>query len=99
MSTNSNNSIDVPTVNSKKYLGATGVRYVQMGQASHVQENNEWNLEETVRQAEHKFSTILKTIAMDITNVDKLLKTLETQTINQIREEYKNYTKNLSTRF
>ena len=31
--------------NFRKYLGATGVRYIRMCQASHVQENKEWNLE------------------------------------------------------
>ena len=37
----SNDSLDVPAINIKKYLGATGVRYIQMGQANHVQENKE----------------------------------------------------------
>ena len=40
-SANSNDSMDVPAINFKKYLGTTGVRYIQMGQASHVQENKE----------------------------------------------------------
>ena len=43
-SKDSNDSMDVPVINFKKYMGATGVRYIQMGQASHVQENKEWNL-------------------------------------------------------
>ena len=37
-SNNSNNSIDKPAIKFKKYLGAMGVRYIQVGQASHVQE-------------------------------------------------------------
>ena len=72
LSSHSNGSIDVTAINFKKYLGVIGVRYIQMGQASHVQNNNEWNLEETVRQAEQKFATDLKTIAMETTNDDKL---------------------------
>ena len=54
-SANSNDSMDVPA---KKYLGATGVKYIQLGQASHVQENEEWNLEETVRQDEQNSQQI-----------------------------------------
>ena len=38
-STISNDSMDVPAIIFKKYLGATGVRYIQMEQGSHVQEN------------------------------------------------------------
>ena len=73
-----------------------------MGQASHVQNNDEWNLEETLRQAEQMFASDLKTIATETTNDDKLLKTqvcLGRKTVNQIPEEYKQYIKNLSTRF
>ena len=98
----SNESINVPAIIFKKILGATGLRFIQMRQASHVQNNNEWNLGETVRQAEQKFATDLKTIAMETTNGDKLLKTLiclEGKTINQIPEESKQYTKDRSTRF
>ena len=98
----SNESINVPAIFFKKILGATGLRFIQMRQASHVQNNNEWNLGETVRQAEQKFATYLKTIAMETTNGDKLLKTLiclEGKTINQIPEESKQYTKDRSTRF
>ena len=101
MSSHSNNSIDVPVTNFKKYLGANGVRYIQMRQASHVQNNNEWNLEKIIRQAEQKLATDLKTIATETANDDKLLKalvSLERKTINQITEEYKQYTKTLSTR-
>ena len=76
MSSHSNDSIDAPTITFKKYLGATGVRYVQMRQASHVQHNNELNLEETIRQAEQKFTTDLKTTATETTNDDKCLKSL-----------------------
>ena len=47
MTSNSNDSMEVPAINFKKYLSATGVRYIQMGQTSHVQSNNEWNLDST----------------------------------------------------
>ena len=51
-STSSIASLCVPAIYFKKYMGATGVRYIQTGQASHVQEENKWDLEETIRQAE-----------------------------------------------
>ena len=73
-----------------------------MGQASHVQEENKWDLEETIRQAEQKIATDLRTIAKETTNDEKLLKTLvclERGTLEQIPEEYKSYQKQLSTRF
>ena len=101
-STSSNESLSVPAINFKKYMGATGVRYIQMGQASHVQEENKWDLEETIRQAEQKFATDLRTIAKETTNDEKLLKTLvclERKTLEQIPEEYKPYQKQLPTRF
>ena len=47
-----------------------------MGQASHIQGEKKWDLEETIRQAEQKFNTDLKTIAVETTNGDKLLKSL-----------------------
>ena len=50
-------SLGVPAINSKKYSGAAGVRYIQGGQASHVQEENKWGSEETIRQAEQNFAT------------------------------------------
>ena len=53
-STSSADSFDVPAINFKRYLGTTGVRYIQMGQASHIQGENKWDLEETIRQAEQK---------------------------------------------
>ena len=39
-----------------------------MGTAIKVQYDNQWDLEETVRQVEQKFSTDLKTIADETTN-------------------------------
>ena len=51
-STSSVESFGVRVINFKKYLGTTGVRHIQMGQASHIQNENEWDVEETIRQAE-----------------------------------------------
>ena len=73
-----------------------------MGTASKVQYNEEWDLEETIRQAEQKFSTDLRTIADETTNDEKLIKTLvclERRNYEQIPEEYKEHHKNMSTRF
>ena len=101
-STGSAYSLDVPAVNFKRYLGTTGVRYIQMGQASEIQNENKWDLEETTRQAEQKFTTDLKTIAIETTNDEKVLKTLvclERRTLEQIPDDYKPYYKQLSTRF
>ena len=102
MSSDSDQTIAVPAINFKRYLGATSVRYIQMGTASKVQYEDKWDLEETVRQAEQKFSTDLRTIADETTNDEKLLKTLvclERRNFEQIPEEYKQYKNNLSTRF
>ena len=101
-STSSIEALGVPAINFKKYVGATGVRYIQMGQASHVQEENKWDLDDTIRQAEQKFTTDLRTSAKKTTNDEKLLKTkvcLERRTLGQIPEEYKSYQKQLSTKF
>ena len=102
MSSGSENTIAVPAITFKRYLGATGVRYINMGKASKYQTSGDWDLEETVCQVEQKFATDLKTIAGETTNDEKLLKTLECierKTMEQIPEEYKVYPKHLSTRF
>ena len=41
-STSSNNSIDVAAINLKRYLGATAVRYIQMGQEATYKPINHW---------------------------------------------------------
>ena len=61
-STSSVESFGVPAISFKKYVGTTSVRYIQIGQASHIQNENKWDLEETIRQ---KFTTDLKTIATE----------------------------------
>ena len=71
-----------------------------MGQASHIQEENKCDLEETIRKAEQKFATDLRTITKETTDDEKLLKTLvclERRTLEQIPEEYKAYQRQLST--
>ena len=95
MSTGSNDSLYVPAINSKKYFGATDLRYIQIGRANQVQDNEEWNLEETIRHIEQKFS---KDTAIETTNDEKLLKTkVSRQTLNQIPKENRPNIKNLST--
>ena len=101
-STSSIESLGVPAINFRKYIGAIGDRYNQVGQASHVQEENKRDLEERIRQAVQKFATDLRTIAKETNNDQKLLKTLvclERRTLEQIPEEYKAYQRQLSTRF
>ena len=102
MSSGSENTIAVPAINFKRYLGATGVEYINMGKASKIQTSSDWDLKETVRQVDQKFATGLKTVAGETTNEEKLFKTvvcIERNTMEQIPEEYKGYTKHLSTRF
>ena len=73
-----------------------------MGQASHVQEEIKWDLEQTIRQAEQIFANDQRTIARETTKDEKLLNTLvclERRTLEQIPEEYKSYQEQLSTRF
>ena len=102
MSSDSDQTTAVPAINFKRYLGATSVRYIQMGTASRVQYNEEWDLEVTICQAEQKFSIDLRTITDETTNDEKLLKTLvclEMRCYEQIPDEYKDHHKNMSTRF
>ena len=73
-----------------------------MGQASHIQGEKKRDLEETIRQAEQKFTTDVKTIAAETTSDDKLLKTLvciKRKAPEEIPEEYRPYKNHLSTRF
>ena len=95
-------SSDAPAIYFRRYPGMTGVRYIQVGQASHIQGKNKWGLEETIRQAEQNFTTDTKTIVTGTTNDEKLLKTLvclERRTLEQTPDDYKPYHKQLSTRF
>ena len=97
MSSDSDQTIAVQSINFKRYLGVISVRYIQMGTASKVQYNEEWDLEETIRQAKQKFSTDLRTIADETTNDEKLIETLvclERRNYEQIPDEYKEHHKN-----
>ena len=102
-STSSVELFGVPAIKFKKYIGTTGVGYIQMGQTSHIQNENKWDLaEETIRHAEHKCTTDLQTIATETSNDKKLLKKLvclERRTLEQIHDQYKPYQKQLTTRF
>ena len=103
MLSDSDRTLAVPAINFKRYLGATSVRYIQVGTASKVQYDNQWDLEETVRQKlGQKFSPDIRTIADETTNDDKLLKTLvslERKNLEQTPDKNTDHKKNLSTRF
>ena len=102
MSSDSDQTIAVSAINFKRYLGATSVRYIYIWAASKVQCEDKWDLEETVRQVEQKFSTDLRTIADETTNDEKLLKTLvllERRNFEQIPAEYRQFKNNFSSRF
>ena len=75
-STSSVESLGVPAINFRRYPGTIGVSYIQMGQASHIQNENKWDLEETISQREQIFTTDLKTLAIETTNDENLLNTL-----------------------
>ena len=95
MYSGSENTIAVPAINFKRYLGATGARYINMGKASKVQTNNEWDLEETIRQVEQKLAGDLKTIAGETTIDEKLLKTLVSiEKLLKLYQKITNNTKN-----
>ena len=73
-----------------------------MAQASHVQDDKNGDLEETIRQAGQKFTTDLNTIITQTTNDENLLKPLvclERRTIEQFPNEYEPYQKQLSATF
>ena len=72
----SDQTIAVPAINSRTYFGAASVRYIHMETASKLQYDDQWDLEETVRQVYQKFSPDLRIIADETTNDEKLLKTL-----------------------
>ena len=54
----SENTIAVPAINVKRYLGVTVVRYINFGKASKIQTNSDWDLGKTNRQVEQKFATV-----------------------------------------
>ena len=84
--------LEVPSINWARYVGVKSVQYVQMGHAPKVlaQEENNWHLEQAVRDTEKNFSTDLQLIMSETTNYPVLLKTLvclEHQQHHQIPEE------------
>ena len=102
MSPDSDQTFAVPAIIFKRYLAATSVRYIQMRMASKVQQDDQWDLEETVRQVERKFSTDLRTNADETPNDEKLSKTLvyiERRHREKIPDAYTDHKKNLSMRF
>ena len=46
--------LEVPTMNWARYVGVKSVQYVKMGHASRIaaEEQNDWNLEQAVRETE-----------------------------------------------
>ena len=80
------------------------VQYIKMGHAPKVQalEQNNWDLENNVRETEKEFATDLQLLMTETTNDPKLLKTLvclERQQYDNIPDEYCLYKKKLSTRY
>ena len=80
------------------------MQYVKMGHAPNViaQEDNNWHLEQAVRETEKNFSTDLQLLMDETTNYPTLLKTLvclERQQQDQISDENQPYKKKLSSRF
>ena len=78
------------------------VMYINMGQASRTQANNDWDLEKMIRQVKQNFATGRRTIAGEPTNDEKLIITLVClgkKTTDQIPDEYRERKKHSSTMF
>ena len=85
--------LEVPAINWARYVGVKSVQYLQMGHAPNVlaQEENNWDLEQAVRETEKNFSTDLQLLMSETTIDPVLLKTLvglERQQHDQIPDEY-----------
>ena len=96
--------LEVPVKNWAHYVGVHSVQYVKMGHARKVAalEENNWDLEQAVRETEKNFSTDLQLLMTETTNDPTLLKTLvclERQQHEMIPEEYQTHKKKLSSRF
>ena len=96
--------LEVPAINWARYVGVKSVQYVKMGHAPKItaEEQNDWNLEQAVRETEKNFSTDLQLLMTETTNDASLLKTLvclERQQHELIPEEYLPVRKKLSSRF
>ena len=68
MSRNSGQTIALSAVKFKRYLGAAVCQIYSDGKISNIQVNEDWHVEETVRQVEQKFVKDPKTIAGEATN-------------------------------
>ena len=96
--------LEVPAWNWARYVGVKSVQYVKMGHAPKVAalDENNWDLEQIVRETEKNFSTDLQILMTETTNDPRLLKTLvslERQQHELIREEYQMHKMKLSNRF
>ena len=96
--------LEVPAINWAKYMGVKSVQYIKMGHAPKVDviEQNNWDLENAVRETEKQFATDLQLLMTETTNDPSLLKTLvclERQQHDNIPEEYSIYKKKLSSRY
>ena len=70
--------LEVPAWIWARYVGVKSVQYVKMGHAPKVAalDENNWDLEQTVRETEKNFSTDLQLLMTETTNDPTLLKTL-----------------------
>ena len=74
-------------------MGVKSVQYVKMGQALKViaQKDNDWDLEQAVRETKKIFSTDLQLLMSETTNDPTLLETLvclKRQQQEQVPDEY-----------
>ena len=74
-------------------MGVKSVQYVKMGQALKVivQKDNDWDLEQAVRETKKNFSTDLQLLMSETTNDPTLLETLvclKRQQQEQVPDEY-----------
>ena len=92
--TNQNPSVlEVPAINWAPYVGVKSVQYVKMGHAPKIaaEEQNDWNLEQAVRETEKNLSTDLQLLMTETTNDPNLPNTLaclERQQHEIIPDEY-----------
>ena len=96
--------LEVPAWNWARYVGVKSVKYVKVGHAPKVaaQEENNWDLEQVVRETEKSFSTDLQLLMTETTNDPTLLKTLvclERQQHELIPDENQTHRRKLSNRF
>ena len=96
--------LEVPAINWARYVGVKSVQYVKMGHGQRIaaEEQNNWNLEQAVRETEKNFSTDLQLLMTETPNDPNLPKTLvclERQEHEMIPDEYQTHRRKLSSRF